>query len=346
MEYTVVYHNGHVVNVIPMPDGNIYDHRDIIYSANTIMSDGDKYDLRSRASISSIKTPVKEYFPTSSIAINLGFTGTLDYVLRMKASQYWNEANYGMSISVLEKATVLMQSSSIDWPKKDFFRVVNWLIDLGCLRRAEQWRQWINANIPDDLTTNPPSKELPYDYQKLYADAAAFKTDLVEVGEVVACCAKCAKYRRRIYSISGRDRRFPTLPKDIHQNCALVARPYKDGVMEPSFSCDNISSYSNRAFDDDRTQEEIALFAKRVEQIEKMQTGLIRQPDPARTAYYILKKYLPDVAPKSMSGYMRMYNAKSKNYLNIIKAADANSIKLPTSIDDLLVIEKQGYLLT
>ena len=328
-----------------MPEGNIYDNRDIINSADLIVSDGIKYDLRIKSSINSIRAPSAEYLPSSSIANNLGVTGTLDYVLRMKAGQYWNEANYGMAICVLEKATVLMQSSSIGWSKKDFFRIVNWLIDLGWLRRAEEWRKWINANIPDDLTTNPPSREQPFDYQKLYQSAVLLNTDLVEVGEVPGCCAKCAKYRRRIYSISGKDRRFPKLPTDFHQNCALTAYPFVYGVMEPSFSCKDISQYSKRAFADDRTQEEIALFAKRVEQIEKLQINLIRQPNPARTSYLIIRKYLPDLAPKSMSGYMRMYNSQSKNYLKLLDAASAAGIKLPASIDDLLEMESRGFLL-
>jgi len=61
-------------------------------------------------------------------------------------------------------------------------------------------------------------------------------------------------YRRRIYSLSGRDKRFPKIPGDFDSDCCgLSLHPYFWGTSEPSFSAKNPIKYSNRPFVDDRT---------------------------------------------------------------------------------------------
>lgn len=54
MEYTVIFKHGRCVGTFPPLKGKYYDRRDIIYDANTIISDGRKYDLTDKDSIYSI----------------------------------------------------------------------------------------------------------------------------------------------------------------------------------------------------------------------------------------------------------------------------------------------------
>ena len=74
--------------------------------------------------------------------------------------------------------------------------------------------------------------------------------------------------------------------------------------------------------------------------IHNNQISLIYEPSPARTSYYLIKKYFPNLAPKSMSGYMRMYNAKSKNYLKLIDTVTSEGLRLPTTVADLYELEE------
>ena len=98
--------------------------------------------------------------------------------------------------------------------------------------------------------------------RRTLASAKSLKTDLVEVGDSGVCCARCAKYRNRIYTISGKDKRFPVLPKDFHFCCGLRTFPFVWDVMEPAFSCRDIIRHSNRPFVDDRTARQIEAHNK------------------------------------------------------------------------------------
>ena len=96
--------------------------------------------------------------------------------------------------------------------------------------------------------------------KEIVAECKYVGTDLVELVNSGPCCEKCAKYRRRIYSISGKDKRFPKFPADYEPHGCMSAYPYIDGVMEPSFDAKDIVRYSNRPFVDDRTEEEIKRY--------------------------------------------------------------------------------------
>lgn len=143
-KYTVYFTNGHLSKIDPFPKGGYYENRDVANNVDFIISDGIKYDLTSVKSIHSIKIPSYTY----SIDGGIGTTGFLEYVLRMQSGKYWNARNFNLSIACLEKATELMKYSTMGWPPKDFFRIVNELNDLGRLKKAKQWEKWIEHNIP------------------------------------------------------------------------------------------------------------------------------------------------------------------------------------------------------
>lgn len=152
------------------------------------------------------------------------------------------------------------------------------------------------------------------------ASAKFLGTDLIEVGDSNVCCEKCAAYRKRIYSLSGKDRRFPTLPDDFHTDCGLFPTPFVEGVMETTFSCRNLVRYSNRPFKDDRTREEKerhdAWVASRNAEIEDE-----KRKEHNRTEFSWLEEHLPELCPKSLSGYSRMKSSNSKNFQTIVEKA-------------------------
>ena len=330
INYTVYYAYGHIVRALP-PLRGYYENREIINAATSIVSDGKAYNLADIHSIYSIPVPSFHSHVESRIGREMGITGNLDYVLRMKASLYWNNKDFDLSIACLEKATQIMASSDIEWPKNDFYRVVNWLRDLGCLERANAWKKWIEKTIPD------PVKET---INNTFSSCKSFGTDLVEVGDSGVCCEICAKYRNRIYSLSGRNRRFPKFPKDFHYDCGLSVWPFVAGVNEPSFSCADYIQYSNRPFVDDRTPEELKNREKWLEDLRK-RPSFDYQPDAWRIAYHRLCKLLPDDVPKSMGGFTRMRNANSKKFQLLVQKAKDIGFEFPQSSDDLYDFETE-----
>lgn len=291
--YTVYYAYGHVVKVFPPLPGGYYENRDIINAATFIVSDGVAYDLTNKKSIYAIKVPNYKIYAPNKVGEELGVTGCLDYVLRMRSGLYWGEGNFNLSIACLEKATELMKYSSVGWLPKDFFRIVNELNDLGRFKKAQQWKTWIEGNIPGAISAVSPSVDermsdaTKESFKTRIAGCKELGTDLVEIGDMGACCAKCAMYRKRVYSLHGKNKLFPKFPKDYHWGCGLSGYPYVYGVMEPSFPCDDIIRYSNRPFVDDRTEEEKRNYIDRLNKLGK-EPPVIREPNLNRIIFYRL----------------------------------------------------------
>lgn len=323
--YTIYYQNGHVFKIIPPPPNGYYIDRDIVYSGTNIVSDGVKYDLTNFESISSIAIPDYKSYKPNNVGKELGVTGYLDYALRMRSGRYWTERKFDLSLCLQEKATVLMKYSDIGWGRKDFYRIVNEMRSLGYLKKAEEWKQWINKNTVD------LSGLFQNSFRERLASAKELGTSLLEIGDIRACCDKCAKYRRRIYSIDGKDGRFPKFPKDFHLDCGLDVWPYVEGISEPSFNCSDIIKYSNRPFTDDRTEEEKEAYALRLKKIQQQQR--YEYPlDLTKIIYYRLCILLPDDVPKSVSGFSRMKNANTKRYQELIQKAKAAGFFFPNPL--------------
>lgn len=116
---------------------------------------------------------------------------------------------------------------------KDYYRIVNSFIELGRFKKAKEWEDWIERHVPSE-------EDFALDAFHRALDSCKFLgTDLVEVGDLNACCAICATYRKRIYSLSGADKRFPKFPKDFHFQCGLNISAFCDGISEPAFNCKN-----------------------------------------------------------------------------------------------------------
>lgn len=323
-EVTAFFKNGLLIKVLPKPRGRLYDNRDIYYNARYIVSDGHKYDLENVDSIKSIRTPRFKNFNTS----NLGIAGNLTYVLRMKASQLKKSGKNEIALVLLKRATEMMPVSEVSWSKKDYMRFPQWLIEECFFDEAERVKKEI-----DSLFVKQENEICQINIR----NAKSLGTDLVEADYFKGCCSECAKYRGRWFSISGKDRRFPKMPVNYGCTCqGIEFSPVIYGVSEPIYcpKSRNIIEYSNRPFIDDRSKKEKAdydMYKKErdnelwydqyAQKIEK-----IRAFD--KKNYYKIKKQIPEIAPKSFSGYMRMKNSNSKNYQKLVSNAAQMDINL------------------
>lgn len=319
-EITVFYINGLLVNIIPRPAGSLYDNRDIYYNARYIVSDGQKHDLEDVKSIESIKPPKFDNFNSNS----LGVCGNMVYVLRMKASGLKNEGKNETALALLKRATEMMPVSGILWNKKDYERFPQWLREAGEFEAAQNAQKCI-----DDLfETSLNYKKRTNDINMRNADELG--TDLVEASYFNGCCGECAKYRGRWFSISGKDKRFPKMPVDYDCTCpGIDFFPVIEDISEPIYCPQDtdIITWSNRPFIDDRSDEEKEIFnffrkeSENEEWFEQYRDRFERLKFYDRKKFEQLKKELPDMAPKSFNGYMRMKNSNSKNYQKLSESA-------------------------
>lgn len=135
--------------------------------------------------------------------------------------------------------------------------------------------------------------------------------DLVKMSSHATTCKICAPLQGRVYSISGKDSRFPPLTRaysgvhaNIHPNCRHVLMPYIEELADDvSVDIEN----SNRSFDvDERTQKQVDAYNNT--QAKK------RQLRNNRRQFERYRMTLPGEAPKTFQGFMSMKRADSDNW--------------------------------
>lgn len=156
------------------------------------------------------------------------------------------------------------------------------------------------------------------------------------------CCSECAKYRFRIYCISGSDTRFPVLPdyvKKYSWHCGLSAYPFSLGVNYMRLSenkslheIDELIEYSNRPFVDDRADEEIERYNRILAQNKQDYIDGLNK-EQAKQEYEKICIEFPDIAPKSQGGYMRMKKSNSANFQRLKEKAVSAGIEIKDLIN-------------
>lgn len=280
------------------------------------------YDFNSIEGINSIPVPCKEVNGDS-------VTGRVEYYLHKKCfADHWNAGRIELALACLRKAQELMFVSEMIWSRKDFLRLVTHLYEAGYDEEAEMQLK----RVDDFFSKQDIVQEA---FSSALTSAQLIETDLLEVYSYSPYCKECAKYINRIYSISGKDKRFPSL-KEAVKNCqhelrCLSFTPFVLSVHEPAFECKNIIEYSNRPFIDERTYEEIKRYDDFLVGVQQRREESARQEDRmienAKTkrkdmqTLSWLQASLPFLAPKSLTGFRRMRSSNSKNYQKIVKEA-------------------------
>jgi hypothetical protein len=134
--------------------------------------------------------------------------------------------------------------------------------------------------------------------------------DLVKISEHPGACPICQKYQGRVYSISGKDLRFPKLDiafssgyANIHPNCRHTLEPYIPEFNDVNKDIVN----SNRPFTEpDRNDRQVQTYYQIQREKAKLRADRL-QWEKYRTV-------LGNEAPKTLTGFRRMKAANSDNY--------------------------------
>lgn len=281
-----------------------------------------KYDLSSVQGIEAIPVPKRKEPSGGGIQ---SVTGRLEYYLMLKAGQYETAGEVDLALACYRKANALMPVSPVPYDRDRYMRLPRYLRKLRRFDEARVEEAKIEELFGEGNRFVGESKWAEERNKRLFSDLKQLKTDLVEASYIRCCCAECAKYRERVYSVSGKDSRFPKLPEYLlagEHDCGIMLYPFLDGVNSmrtrdgKDLNGAKIIKYSNRPFVDDRPPDEL----RDIEGIERQRaTDSVREQN--RKDYDWLWEHLPSVCPKSLSGYSRMKNANSENYQKIVAEA-------------------------
>lgn len=341
---TLYFKNGQLYKIVG-DQGNWYDPKYIV-------SDRKRFDVSNAKDICRIPIPK---FEVTDVMSGYGTTGMLDYILRMKAGNCFNRNEKELCSALLWKSTELMFANKhCDWREEHFKRIITWHIQMGMAEDAEEARRYLAAHGISSVSTaefrsrKTSLLSLQERYEKyekeyirkylenndnrfdgfaqsirdaVFKDAKRHNFDLVRFDDYGSgCCAECAKLTGRVYSISGKSKKFPHLPDhakkygNFHSGCRCMMSPYFDyGTINYKGKDVDAARASNRPFTDDRTPGEKDLYEQyRNRLVENAKIEAAREW--AREEYQTLLKALPNDAPKSFSAYVRMKNGNTTGF--------------------------------
>lgn len=256
--------------------------------------------------------------PTEPFNTNFDFKESVEYVLQRKATEHKRNGRLDLAIACLKKSNEIMPYAHTLYTNNDYLRLVKYL------RLAKRFDE---ARIEEEKILGyctETKKEINSSIIQRSEEVSSELNDnpIILVSRGYRICSECAKYHDRLYSLNGTDSRLPDFK--LYKNytasktcdCSLTSFPFVLGIsIMRGLGSDDPISYSNRPFSDDRNPDEIKEYDEYI--------AKISEENKNRTDYYWICENLPDLAPKSLSGYMRMKNSNSKNYEKLVNAASA-----------------------
>lgn len=231
-----------------------------------------------------------------------------EYILDLKATAYKRSGNLELAIECLKKANELRTCSQYMYTEKYYNRLVEYLKLARRFDEAKEEQEKIKALLSNQMSEHYSRRQEMY--VRIYGE---FNSDLVEMSYISSCCPICAKYRGRIFSLRGEDKRFPLLPKDYHEDCGLRYSPFAYGVSCPVYcNNDEVIEFSNRPFVDDRTEEQKAGYQRILQEREED-----KQREIDRAEYNWLWENISEICPKTFNAYRRMKKSNSKGYIKL-----------------------------
>lgn len=276
----------------------------------------EKYDFQTLEGINSIKIPNYNSLQGISSPVN-----NVEYILQRKATEHKKNGKMDLAIACLKKANEIFPYSNFAWSEKDYMRLVEYL---------KQDRQFDEARKEEQKIKEMFRKaRVVYEGKNIETNIVGLSEKdvidvfggLVESFDLECCCEECAKYAKRIFSIDGKDKRFPRLPdcikyySDKHKYCRVPLNAFLFGVNEPKWKyIGNIVDWSNREYKDERSKEQKESFEEMIREKEEVAKD--------KEFYDLMFEKYPEVTPKSFSGYRRMKASNSENYKKLLLTAE------------------------
>lgn len=296
-----------------------------------------------------------EAIPENADVYHCSFYGEdikMSTYLRRIGNDFEKGNNPAMAIACLKKSNEIRMTCREGHNKDEYYSLVRMLARLGFVAEAQKAKTDIDTYFSACGSDNDFYRSSEILIKETLHSANYHHTDLVIMDVMGAACPKCAKYQGRVFSLYGRDTRFPRVPPEfwvygrIHPGCSHTFWPFIYGVSGDDLSYTlqiqkvsnpmytrNIIAYSNRPMVDDRPPADIAaalqFMQKAQEEAEHRQylwdhmIEVEAERGKSKRDYEWLQQNLPDLCPKSYSGYMRMKTQNTRNFQRLQAAAKA-----------------------
>lgn len=324
----VSFSYGYLTKIQPENVRNYYD-------ADILISNGLRYNLNDPMEVKRIKTPHPWYLQSGIPDV----TKSLDYVLRMKAGNAFNEENWQLCSALLWKSTELMLSNqSVDWSGRDYRRIIYWHYQMNMPLEAEKAKHYLEESpryvsvrsITETFDTNAKAS-----MDAILRQARMKNYDYVFFDDGgKACCEKCEEKIGRVYSISGTSLRYKPLPVyamthgNFHPGCRCICHQLFESnpktVLRHGRSV--IASVSSkRPYEDLRTDEQKAQYENYIQTITKKQAEEDQeleysiQKGKRLALFQKCKEHCPELTPDTLTGFSRIKTQKTKRYLQIVE---------------------------
>lgn len=153
--------------------------------------------------------------------------------------------------------------------------------------------------------------------------------DLMQMTEHYPTCGVCAQLQGRVYSIFGKDKRFPPLSRvfqsgyrNVHPNCRHVMTYFVEEMQTPE-EMDAAIRKSNKPFEDNRSADEKALYSQQQADNRRMRAD--------RSQFERYRARLGDEAPKTFSQFRRLKEQGGKKWDEMQKLYRS---KFPKTVDN------------
>lgn len=275
-----------------------------------------KYDLETLEGIQSI--PIPKYPPLQGLSSPVN---NIEYILQRKATEHKKNGRMDLAIACLKKSNEIFPHSNFSWAEKDYMRLVEFLKADRQFEEAKKEEENIRQVFSTTKFIHDGNKNKTNIIGMDEETISKVFGGLVESHNHLMCCADCAKYARRIFSIDGKDKRFPILPDSIkyyndeHKYCQVSLSAFTYGISEPRWEYKgDLIKWSNRPYVDERTQEQKEHFEQEYKKHEEEELD--------KKFYDLIFEKIPEIAPKSFGGYRRMKSTNSDNYQKLLKKAE------------------------
>ncbi len=186
-----------------------------------------QYDLDTLKGIEAIPVPAKKY--------NTGepLKDSIYYVLQRKATEHKKAGRMDCAIACLRKSNELSDYAQPPLlTQKEYLRLIKYIELTGDHELAEQELEKLKKRHPefwDKRISNLVG------IQQALKKNKKWKNDFVLI-MTSNTCPICRKYNRKVYSISGKSKKYPKLPSVISReggacpNCSVSVNTYFDGT--------------------------------------------------------------------------------------------------------------------
>lgn len=189
-----------------------------------------KYDMDSLEGINSIPVPAQNYNtgdPTKDC---------IYYLLQRKATEHKKNGKMDLAIACLRKSNALSDYERRPLlTQKEYLRLIKFIESTGDFEKAQLELENIYKRHPEFLDKRVSNLLRVKDAIKKNKE---FKNDYVLI-TTNKTCSICSKYNRKIYSISGKSKKYPKLPSEISHdggtcpNCILGITSYFENISSP-----------------------------------------------------------------------------------------------------------------